>query len=146
MAEVKYILGHSPAEARRLMHQSAIIQPVTERLLREAGLGPGMRVLDVGCGVGCASSSARPGSRTARSLARPVGAEPPARPGPGRRHDGGGAGRGHAGGPVAAGSGGAAQPGGLRAAVLRLGAQGASGGVSRGAGVTLLRINAYFDP
>jgi ubiquinone/menaquinone biosynthesis C-methylase UbiE len=50
--EVEYILGHSPAEIRRLMLQAAILKPITERLLREAGLAPGMRVLDLGCGTG----------------------------------------------------------------------------------------------
>src|SRR5882762_1041393 len=50
--EVEYILGHSPAEIRRLVLQAAILKPITERLLREAGLAPGMRVLDLGCGTG----------------------------------------------------------------------------------------------
>jgi SAM-dependent methyltransferase len=52
MAQPKYILGHSPAEIRRLMLQAAILRPITERLLRSAELGPGMRVLDLGCGAG----------------------------------------------------------------------------------------------
>jgi SAM-dependent methyltransferase len=47
-----YALTPSPLEARRLLLQSEIIRPVTERWLREAGIGPGMRVLDVGCGTG----------------------------------------------------------------------------------------------
>jgi ubiquinone/menaquinone biosynthesis C-methylase UbiE len=34
------------------MHQAAILRPITERLLRGAGIGPGMRVLDLGCGAG----------------------------------------------------------------------------------------------
>lgn len=50
--EVEYVLGHSPAEIRRLMLQAALLKPITERLLREAGLAPGMRVLDLGCGTG----------------------------------------------------------------------------------------------
>jgi ubiquinone/menaquinone biosynthesis C-methylase UbiE len=48
----EYILGHSEREIRRLMHQAAILRPITERLLRDAGIGRGMRVLDVGCGAG----------------------------------------------------------------------------------------------
>ena len=52
MSDVPYILGHSPAEVRRLMLQAAILKPITERLLREAGLTPGLRVLDLGCGCG----------------------------------------------------------------------------------------------
>ena len=48
----EYILGHSDREIRRLMHQAAILRPITERLLRGAGIGRGMRVLDLGCGAG----------------------------------------------------------------------------------------------
>ena len=47
-----YFLGHSEAETRRLILQGVILRPATERLLREAGLVQGMRVLDVGCGAG----------------------------------------------------------------------------------------------
>ena len=39
-------------EIQRLIHQAAIIRPTTERLFREIGLRPGMRVLDLGCGAG----------------------------------------------------------------------------------------------
>jgi ubiquinone/menaquinone biosynthesis C-methylase UbiE len=52
MPEVPYILGHSPDEVRRLTVQAAALKPITERLLREAGLAAGMRVLDLGCGTG----------------------------------------------------------------------------------------------
>ena len=48
--ELEYILGHSEREIRRLMRQAAILRPITERLLRSAGVRPGMRVLDLGCG------------------------------------------------------------------------------------------------
>ena len=51
-AAVEYILGHSPDELRRLMLQADVLRPITERLLKEAGLKPGMRVLDLGCGAG----------------------------------------------------------------------------------------------
>ena len=50
--ETEYILGHSDREMRRLMHQGAILRPITERLLRGAGIGRRMRVLDLGCGAG----------------------------------------------------------------------------------------------
>lgn len=51
-APTSYILGHSASEIRRLVLQAGILKPITERLLREAGIAPGMRVLDVGCGAG----------------------------------------------------------------------------------------------
>jgi hypothetical protein len=38
MPDVDYILGHSPAEIRRLILQAGILKPITERLLREAGV------------------------------------------------------------------------------------------------------------
>ena len=47
-----YLLGSSDAEHERLIRQAKRLAPVTERFLREAGLGPGQRVLDVGAGVG----------------------------------------------------------------------------------------------
>jgi ubiquinone/menaquinone biosynthesis C-methylase UbiE len=49
---VPYILGHSENEIRRLMLQSAILKPITARLLNAAGVVSGMRVLDLGCGTG----------------------------------------------------------------------------------------------
>lgn len=52
MSDVPYILGHSVPEVRRPMVQAAVLKPITERLLREVGLAPGMRVLDLGCGSG----------------------------------------------------------------------------------------------
>jgi SAM-dependent methyltransferase len=47
-----YVLGGADAEHERLMRQGAWLAPITERLFRAAGIGPGLRVLDVGCGVG----------------------------------------------------------------------------------------------
>lgn len=52
MATSKYILGSAPRELQRLILQDKILRPITERLLREAGLEQGMRVLDLGCGTG----------------------------------------------------------------------------------------------
>ena len=50
--EATYILGHSDAEILRLQTQAKILRPITERLLRSAGIAPGMRVLDLGSGAG----------------------------------------------------------------------------------------------
>jgi ubiquinone/menaquinone biosynthesis C-methylase UbiE len=47
-----YILGHADAEVRRLLLQARLYDDHTEHALRLAGLRPGMRVLDVGCGPG----------------------------------------------------------------------------------------------
>jgi 2-polyprenyl-3-methyl-5-hydroxy-6-metoxy-1,4-benzoquinol methylase len=47
-----YLLGHADAEVRRLLLQARLYDPYTEQALRLAGLRPGMRVLDVGCGPG----------------------------------------------------------------------------------------------
>jgi ubiquinone/menaquinone biosynthesis C-methylase UbiE len=52
MPQAEYVLGHSEREIQRLIHQAAIVRPITERLLHEIGLRPGMRVLDLGCGAG----------------------------------------------------------------------------------------------
>jgi SAM-dependent methyltransferase len=50
--EGEYVLGHSSTELRRLETQAAVIDPVTRRFMVEAGVSPGMRVLDVGSGAG----------------------------------------------------------------------------------------------
>ncbi len=47
-----YVLGHSDLEIERLQFQARVIEGVTRRLIRESGVGPGMRALDIGCGVG----------------------------------------------------------------------------------------------
>jgi len=45
--ETESILGHSGREIRRLIRQAAILRPIAERLPRGAGIGRGMRVLDL---------------------------------------------------------------------------------------------------
>src|SRR5262245_62095545 len=47
-----YPLGNTDAEHERLIRQAKRVAPVTERFFREAGIGPGQRVLDIGSGVG----------------------------------------------------------------------------------------------
>lgn len=47
-----YLLGSDERELRRLEEQAAVLAPPTEKILRMAGLGAGMRVLDLGSGAG----------------------------------------------------------------------------------------------
>ena len=47
-----YVLGHADAEVQRLLLQGRLYNDYTEHALRLAGLRPGMRVLDIGCGPG----------------------------------------------------------------------------------------------
>jgi protein-L-isoaspartate O-methyltransferase len=47
-----YALGSTDAEHERLTRQAALLAPCTERFFREAGIGSGQRVLDIGSGVG----------------------------------------------------------------------------------------------
>ena len=48
----EYHLGYSETEHERLTRQAARLAPVTEYFFRDAGIGLGQRVLDVGSGVG----------------------------------------------------------------------------------------------
>jgi 2-polyprenyl-3-methyl-5-hydroxy-6-metoxy-1,4-benzoquinol methylase len=48
----RYVLGHSEVELKRLATQARLIDPITRRFLVSAGIREGMRVLDVGSGVG----------------------------------------------------------------------------------------------
>jgi ubiquinone/menaquinone biosynthesis C-methylase UbiE len=47
-----YGLSRTPAETRRLQAQAQFMNPCTQRLLEQAGITTGMRVLDVGSGAG----------------------------------------------------------------------------------------------
>jgi ubiquinone/menaquinone biosynthesis C-methylase UbiE len=51
-AESDYQLGHDHAELERLSRQGRMLAPATRIILDEAGLLPGMRVLDLGSGMG----------------------------------------------------------------------------------------------
>lgn len=48
----EYELGHTDRELRRLATQAALVEPFTRSYLQRAGVGLGMRVLDVGSGAG----------------------------------------------------------------------------------------------
>jgi SAM-dependent methyltransferase len=47
-----YVLGHSEGELKRLADQARIIDPITRRIFEQARIRRGLRVLDVGSGVG----------------------------------------------------------------------------------------------
>jgi ubiquinone/menaquinone biosynthesis C-methylase UbiE len=47
-----YIMTHADTERRRLALQASVINPFTNRFLRDAGVAGGMHVLDLGCGIG----------------------------------------------------------------------------------------------
>jgi SAM-dependent methyltransferase len=50
--EAGYQLGSDAAELERLNRQGMVLAPATRMLLQAAGIGPGMRVLDLGSGTG----------------------------------------------------------------------------------------------
>jgi ubiquinone/menaquinone biosynthesis C-methylase UbiE len=54
MAETKreYALGRSDREYARLALQADLLKPLTRRVFEDAGIAPGMRVLDLGSGAG----------------------------------------------------------------------------------------------
>src|SRR5262245_59589433 len=47
-----YVLGRSESETRRLILQDQIYGRLTRRFFQAAGIGPGMKVLDLGSGAG----------------------------------------------------------------------------------------------
>ena len=51
-SERQYVLGNDAEELARLDHQAGMIERPTRLLLQAAGLKPGMRVLDLGSGLG----------------------------------------------------------------------------------------------
>ena len=52
MQDADYAFGRGHAEYERLIEQAEIFRPLTERMLRSAGIRAGMHVLDIGCGAG----------------------------------------------------------------------------------------------
>ena len=51
-SSTSYVLGHSDHELERLQRQARVKDPITRGFFIDAGIGPGMRVLDVGSGAG----------------------------------------------------------------------------------------------
>jgi 2-polyprenyl-3-methyl-5-hydroxy-6-metoxy-1,4-benzoquinol methylase len=47
-----YVMGHTDRERRRLALQAAVLNPLTSNFLVRAGISAGMRILDLGCGIG----------------------------------------------------------------------------------------------
>lgn len=52
MAEREYALGRSDGETQRLIQQARLLDLPLRRLFEDAGIEPGMRVLDLGSGAG----------------------------------------------------------------------------------------------
>jgi ubiquinone/menaquinone biosynthesis C-methylase UbiE len=51
-SDAQYLLGRTNREYERLIAQARWISGYTEHAFKKAGIRPGLRVLDVGCGVG----------------------------------------------------------------------------------------------
>jgi SAM-dependent methyltransferase len=54
----RYVLGESETEHSRLRDQAVVLDPLTRRLLIDAGITEGMRVLDIGTGAGAVAAIA----------------------------------------------------------------------------------------
>jgi ubiquinone/menaquinone biosynthesis C-methylase UbiE len=50
--DTDYALGRTNIEYERLIEQAKLMRPLTERVLRAAGIVAGMRVLNIGSGMG----------------------------------------------------------------------------------------------
>src|SRR5262245_32328398 len=50
--QLEYVLGYTDREQYRLIQQARALTPATEHFLHLAGIVSGMRVLDIGCGMG----------------------------------------------------------------------------------------------
>jgi len=63
---MSYPFADRAAEDERLVAQGAILDPLTRGLLRQTGLAPGMRVLDLGSGAGNVARLCWPSGRRVR--------------------------------------------------------------------------------
>jgi protein-L-isoaspartate O-methyltransferase len=52
VSHTAYLLGDTEAEHERLVRQASVLEPLTERVFLDAGIGPGSRVLEIGSGAG----------------------------------------------------------------------------------------------
>lgn len=50
-SDTDYLMGVTNAKFERLNLQAAHLEPVTRRLIKQSGIGPGMHVIEVGCGL-----------------------------------------------------------------------------------------------
>jgi ubiquinone/menaquinone biosynthesis C-methylase UbiE len=57
-SDARYTMGRTRGEEERLIQQSQLYDAVTRRFLTEAGIGSGMKALDIGCGPGDVSLTA----------------------------------------------------------------------------------------
>ncbi len=73
-----YAFGHDTEATQRLLTQGQLLKPFTRRLLEEAGITRGMKVLDVGCGPGdvsllaCTGYLAHPFAKLSSSSSLPL--------------------------------------------------------------------------
>ena len=51
-SSAEYVLGHTDRELERLSRQARLVGPITREFFIDAGIVPGMRILDVGSGSG----------------------------------------------------------------------------------------------
>ena len=65
-----YAFADRAHEQRRLASQAELFDPLTERVFRAAGLGTGMRVLDLGSGAGDVAMLAEQPARPAEVVGR----------------------------------------------------------------------------